>query len=188
MKQDQTPTVREMMEENLEVLRIYRHDLMNQVQLLQAYSQMKKYDRLQDPIAALVSEAQRHSDWSSFPSSIISYALLSRDILYGMLRLHATYEQVAEPAPEAELLAAQVLSDLLDLMGRHAQTLLEPAAVDVWIVSFGEGYEIGWFLSADGQTIDIDWSVWAANWQDKGVELSEETVEDGTEYKLRLHI
>ncbi|HEU4963127.1 MAG TPA: Spo0B domain-containing protein [Bacilli bacterium] len=184
-----TATVRDLMEESLEVLRIYRHDLMNQVQLLQAYSQMKKYDRLQEPIAALVAEAQRHTEWSAFPSSVISYVVLSRDIRYGMmLKLHASYEQVAEPTAEAELLAAQVLSALLDTMGQSAQTRLvpEPVSVDVWIVSFGEGYEIGWFLGGDGQPLAIDWPAWAATWREQGVEMTTETVEDGTEYKLRL--
>jgi stage 0 sporulation protein B (sporulation initiation phosphotransferase) len=179
---------RRLMEENLEVLRTYRHDLMNQVQLLQAYSQMKKYDRMQEPIRALVAEAKRHTEWSSFPSPMISYVVLSRDIRHSMLRLHATYEQVEVPTPEAESRAAKVLSDILDCIGEQSKFLLEPLSVDVWIVSFSQGYEIGWFLSGNenGETPKIDFRYLFARLGQEGIVLRQEETENGSEYSIRL--
>lgn len=179
---------RRLIEENLEVLRTYRHDLMNQVQLLQAYSQMKKYDRMQDPIQAMVEEAQRHTEWSSFPSPLLSYVVLSRDIRHSMLRLHATYEQAEAPSPAAEARAAEVLSDILDCIGDQAKYLLEPLPVDVWIVSFSQGYEIGWFLRGQDveETVKINFDHLFARWKQEGIELRQEETDDGREFSIRL--
>ncbi|MGB8954322.1 MAG: Spo0B domain-containing protein [Tumebacillaceae bacterium] len=175
--------IRTLMEESLEVLRTYRHDLMNQVQLIQAYAQMKKYERLQTPIQALVAEAQRHTEWSSFPSAMVSYVVVSRDISYPMLTLHVSYEQKEAPLDEAEMLAAQVLSDMLDRLGAESKTVLEPIPLDVWIVANGQGYEIGWYISErEGASLPaIDWSAWAQRWEPLGVQFSQEQAEDGTE-------
>ncbi|MBL0387044.1 Spo0B domain-containing protein [Tumebacillus sp. ITR2] len=175
--------IRSMMEDSLEVLRIYRHDLMNQVQLLQAYSQLKKYDRLHEPIQSLVQEAGRHTEWSSMPSSMVSYVVLSRDIKYQMLQLHVSYDQQEEPTEAAEFLAARLLSSLLDTLGEQSKTLLEPLALDVWIVSFRQGYEISWFAD-----LPHDWAAWATAYAVEGVEFVQETGEDGTEYRVRFQL
>ena len=182
--------IRTLMEESLEVLRTYRHDLMNQVQLIQAYTQMKKYERLQTPIQAMVAEAQRHTEWSSFPSAMVSYVVVSRDISYPMLTLHVSYEQKEAPAEEAEMLAVQVLSDMLDRLGAESKTVLEPIPLDVWIVANGQGYEIGWYISErDGAPQPaIDWSEWAQRWEERGVQFSQEQAEDGTENLARFQL
>ncbi|PWK06276.1 Spo0B domain-containing protein [Tumebacillus permanentifrigoris] len=177
------PDMRAMMEDSLEVLRIYRHDLMNQVQLLQAYSQLKKYERLNDPIQALVKEAQRHTEWSAIPSSMVSYVVLSRDIKFQMLQLHVSYEQQEEPTEAAEWLAVRLLGSLLDSLGETSKTLLEPLPIDVWIVSFRQGYEIGWFAD-----VPHDWAAWAMAFAGEGVELVQEPVEDGIEYRVRFQL
>lgn len=174
---------RAMMEESLEVLRIYRHDLMNQVQLLQAYSQLKKYDRLQEPIQAMVQEAQRHTEWSALPSPMVSYVVLSRDIKYPMLQLHVSYDQAEEPTDEAEGLAVCLLERLLDQLGELSKSLLEPISVDVWIVSFRQGYEIGWFAD-----LSTDWEAWFHPFEADGVELLADAVEDGMEYRVRFQL
>jgi stage 0 sporulation protein B (sporulation initiation phosphotransferase) len=182
--------MRSLMAESLSVLRTYRHDLMNQVQLLRAYTQMKKFDRLQGPIDAMVKEAERHTEWSSFPSPILSYTVLSRDIHYPMLRLHVTYEQAEVPSIEAEMLAGRMLSDLLDTLGEVSRTVLEPIPVDVWIVSFRQGYEIGWFVPA-GRTpaVDaLDWETFGKSWRERGGKLTMSPAEDGVEYSMRLSV
>ncbi|MGZ4030718.1 MAG: Spo0B domain-containing protein [Tumebacillaceae bacterium] len=186
-EREQSLEVRALMEESLEVLRIYRHDLMNQVQLLQAYSQMKKFDRLQQPIQALVSEAQRHTEWSSFPSTMISYAVLSRDIRYSMLQLHVSYEQTEVPSLEAEMMATRVLSDLLDDLGEESKTVLEPISVDIWMVSFQQSYEIGWHVSGNGTEPHKAYGLAnSEKWAAQGHEIREEEADDGTEYVVRV--
>jgi stage 0 sporulation protein B (sporulation initiation phosphotransferase) len=181
---------RELMLESLEVLRNYRHDLMNQVQLLQAYSQMKKYDRLEAPIQTLVEEAARHTEWSSFPSPMLSYVVLSHDIRYSMLKVHATYEQMEAPSEVAELLAARVLSDILDCLGAYSLHVLEPLPVDVWIVSFSQGYEIGWFVCGqDGEEEPgPDWETLRGGLQSEGVEWRREQTEEGVEHTVRFQL
>jgi stage 0 sporulation protein B (sporulation initiation phosphotransferase) len=186
-EREQSMEIRDLMEESLEVLRIYRHDLMNQVQLLQAYSQMKKFDRLQEPIQSLVAEAQRHTEWSSFPSTILSYIVLSRDIRYPMLQLHVSYEQSEESSLEAEMVAARVLSDLLDGLGDESKSVLEPISVDIWIVALRNGYEIGWLVSnEDAKSQKTLGQTWAEKWVAQGLECRQEQAEDGIEYVLRI--
>jgi len=182
--------VRTLMEECLDVLRTYRHDLMNQVQLIQAYAQMKKYDRLQTPIRSLVEEAQRHTAWSSFPSAMISYVVLSRDISYLMLNMDVTYEQIAAPTPECEERAALLLADLLDQLGEQSKTVLEPITLDVWIVSFGQGYEIGWSLSQEdlAKIAKIDWQAWQHRWEPLGVVFTQDKTENGVECQVRFQL
>lgn len=182
--------VRTLMEECLEVLRTYRHDLMNQVQLIQAYAQMKKYDRLQAPIRALVEEAQRHTSWSAIPSAMVSYVVLSRDISYLMLNLDVSYEEVNAPTPACEERAALLLADIFDQLGEASKTVLEPITLDVWIVSFGQGYEIGWSLQAEDQakTAELDWDAWHKRWEPLDVSFRQEPTESGVEYQVRFEL
>ncbi|ASS74955.1 hypothetical protein CIG75_08130 [Tumebacillus algifaecis] len=179
--------IRRLMEDSLDVLRIYRHDLMNQVQLIHAYSQMKKFDRLQIPIQSLIAEAQRHTELSALASPMISYVVLTRDICYQMLQLHATYEQLEIPSLKAEQQAALLLLDLLDLVGKHSMNLLEPLRMDVWIVSFGQGYEIGWFLD-DTHACDLDFSAWSKRWGESSSTFQQLQEEDGIEYSIRFQV
>jgi len=186
--QDTAMEMRALMEESLEVLRHYRHDLMNQVQLIQAYAQLKKFDRLQAPIETLVQEAHRHSEWSSFPSSMMSYVVLTRGILYPMMNLHVSYEHVEASSPDAEMEASRVLGALLDRLGAETKRLLEPLPLDVWIASYGQGYEIGWFLrDVDaGALPDIDWEAWTNGLSAKGLTMTLERVEEGLEHVIRI--
>ncbi|TCP59661.1 sensor kinase SpoOB-type protein [Tumebacillus sp. BK434] len=177
--------IRRLMADSLDVLRTYRHDLMNQVQLLHAYSQMKKFDRLQEPIQNLIAEAQRHTEMSAIASPMISYVVLTRDICYQMLHLHASYEQLETPSLQAEQRAAEVLFDLLDHVGKHSMTLLEPLRMDVWIVAFGQGYEIGWFLGGSGDG-EPDFAAWAQRWAAQGIQFQQLQEEDGIEYSIRF--
>jgi stage 0 sporulation protein B (sporulation initiation phosphotransferase) len=179
--------VRRLMEDSLAVLRAYRHDLMNQVQLIQAYSQMKKYDRLQNPIQNLIAEAQRHTEMSSIPSPMISYVVLTRDISYPMLQLHASYEQLETPSLAAESKAAELLQGLLDMVGKHSLTRLNPIRMDVWITAFSQGYEIRWF-TADQDGGLPDFALWAEAWNPQGIELKQLQEEDGIEYSIRFQV
>jgi len=183
----ETMDVRALMEESLDVLRTYRHDLMNHVQLIRAYTQLKKFDRLQEPIGTLVEEARRHTEWSSLPSAMISYVVLSRDIQYPMLNLHVSYEQLETPPEAAETEAALLLAALLDAVGTQSRTRLEPLAFDLWIVSLAEGFEIRWFIGdLDAPTLTIDWAHWTAEHTAPGTLFAQERVEDGVEHVIRL--
>ena len=121
---------------------------------------------------------------------MMSYVVLSRDISYLMLNLDVSYEQIEAPTPACEEQAALILADLLDQLGEQSKTVLEPITLDVWIVSFGQGYEIGWSLNQEDQakTAAIDWDAWRKSWEPVGVSFSQEQAEGGVQYQVRFQL
>ncbi|GAX90956.1 Spo0B domain-containing protein [Effusibacillus lacus] len=78
--------------QSLEMLSHYRHDVMNQIQLLKGYLQLQIYDRLQAPIQKLVNDAQRHSVLSNLPGNELPYVLIKRELAAPMLHLQLEIE------------------------------------------------------------------------------------------------
>ncbi len=181
--------LRSLMEDSLEVLRTYRHDLMNQVQLIHSYSQMKKYDRLQGPIQNLIAEARRHTEMSAIASSMISYVVLSRDICYPMLQVHATCEQAELPTLSIESKAAELLFDLLNMVGQHSMRQFEPLRLDLSIVLWGQAFEIGWHYDRSEHIEDVpDFSRWGEAWAPQGIVMKQHQEEAGIEYSIRFQV
>lgn len=74
--------------DTLQVLSLYRHDVMNQVQLIKGYTQMQKFDRLQSPVQKLVQDAQRQSALSNLPGEKLPYLLTLKDLSAPLVHLH----------------------------------------------------------------------------------------------------
>ncbi|WP_018132407.1 Spo0B domain-containing protein [Effusibacillus pohliae] len=99
--------------ESLRMMSQYRHDVMNQIQLVKGYLQMEKFDRLQHPVQKLISDAQRHSALSNLPGTKLAYALIERDLLSPLLRLQV---ELAEPGGEwDERLEDKILAVVMEV-------------------------------------------------------------------------
>jgi hypothetical protein len=71
----------------LRIFSHYRHDVMNHVQLIKGYLQLKKFDRLESPLQNIIQDAQRHSLLSNVPGTQLPYFLVDRDVSSPMVRL-----------------------------------------------------------------------------------------------------
>lgn len=101
---------REGQEEAIRLLSQYRHDVMNQMQLVKGYLQLKKFDKLQGPVGKLVADARRHSSLSNLPDPRLAYRLLARDLSVPVLVLQV---ELSDPEGAWEYCRKRKFSDRL---------------------------------------------------------------------------
>jgi stage 0 sporulation protein B (sporulation initiation phosphotransferase) len=110
--------------EFLHLLSQYRHDVMNQVQLLKGYLQLQKYDRLHSPLETLIEDAQRHSALSNLPGTYLPYRLIQRELSAPLLHLNVLVENRERYQQEdAELRLLELLEELAESGESAAQDL-----------------------------------------------------------------
>lgn len=97
----------------LRIFSHHRHDVMNHVQLIKGYLQMKKFDRLQSPLQNIIQDAHRHSLLSNVPGTELPYFLLARDVLSSTLHVQVEVDPlVRECIVENEPILLHVLRAL----------------------------------------------------------------------------
>lgn len=141
-------------EEALFLLSKYRHESMNQIQLVKAYSQLGKYDRMSRAIETLVSEARRQNEFSHLLNPILSYAAVSAAFEYtgAKLEIHLSENFSGRTLNlGASMRLANFIYDLFAL----AQELQEDTSADVnWVLTIQpEGQGLGFKLALLGEDV-----------------------------------
>lgn len=68
-------------EQAMQLLSRYRHDLMNDVQLIKGYLQLGKQERVADIIAKIVSDNARYSRIASYPSNL-AFLIMKAELVH----------------------------------------------------------------------------------------------------------
>lgn len=103
----------------LQLLAQYRHDVMNQIQLVKGYMQLNKYDRLDHPIQTLILTSQKHSLMSNLPGDRLPFFLIEQDLSCSMISLQIVLEmESAQLYPKTEEQLITMLQCLL-AAGEH---------------------------------------------------------------------
>jgi stage 0 sporulation protein B (sporulation initiation phosphotransferase) len=143
-------------EETVELLRRYRHDVMNHLQLIQGYIQMDKVDRGREYIDCLAAYAQQHAALSHRELPLISYVALK----------HAVYSPQLElawngpwPAERLDHLLEWKLAGCLDEILQHCGMVSEDSpgklAISFSIPGDHETANIEMYVS--GEHVKEDW-------------------------------
>lgn len=103
--------LREQREETLRMLSQYRHDWLNYIQLVQGYMQMKKYERIADPIRVCVEEAHKHAKIGNLASPFVAYRVMEATLRYPLLQI-----DVQEPGVVEGEIPFAVESELADIL------------------------------------------------------------------------
>lgn len=116
--------------DSLRIFSHYRHDVMNHIQLLKGYMQLKKYERLEKPLQNIILDAYRHSALSNLPGTELAYFFIEQDVSSPMFNLHVELDPIlhrCEAAVERKLIAA-----LKELFGIGEQVSREQGGPINW--------------------------------------------------------
>ncbi|MDB5083985.1 MAG: hypothetical protein JWN30_871 [Bacilli bacterium] len=158
--------------ELLTVLAKYRHEVLNQVQLIKAYIQLGKEERVASALNSLVQAARQHSELGQLWNPIISYAAISAKIDYPGLSIEihtqldgqlpsnqrehdgllAVRDQMPKISDQSSNHLAEILYDLHGL----AQELHEDTSADIqWLLTLipdGNGVRLNLVLLGEAVT------------------------------------
>lgn len=134
----------------LRILSHYRHDVMNHIQLLKGYMQLKKYERLEKPIQNIILDAYRHSALSNLPGRELAYFLIEQDASSPMVNLHVELDPIlyrCEANVEKKLIAA--LKEMFGIGERISQEQGSPMNWNLEIIRHDPGIAINLHVSGE---------------------------------------
>jgi hypothetical protein len=181
--------LREQREETLRMMSQYRHDWLNHIQLVQGYMQMKKYERMADPIRTCVEEARKHAKIGSLPSPLVAYRVMEATLRYPLLQIDVqALGFTGEDLPfvvESEL--ADTFFEICAGGGELANRRGKPVNWSFSILQRGvEGFSIGLHVSGESITDEyVDEVISIVTGQGLVFEASD-PVADG--YQLTFHL
>lgn len=176
----------ELRRESLRILSHYRHDVMNHIQLIKGYLQLKKYERLEKPIQNIIQDAQRHSTLSNLPGIGLPYFLIEWDTSSPMINLHVELDPILHrcDGPDEKRLIA-ILQELVATGERLSQEFGSPMHWNVQIVKHEPGAAIN--LHVSGEHVN-DTYIQSLKQSLSGYGYAlREAIRSGNEYSLTLH-
>jgi sensor histidine kinase regulating citrate/malate metabolism len=84
--------IRELSNSAIEMMRLYRHDVMNDFQLIRGFLQLNKLERVNTCIQHAVERAQKMSVFSDLPDALVGFVLTEAYIRFSLLDLELTTE------------------------------------------------------------------------------------------------
>ncbi|WP_281889027.1 Spo0B domain-containing protein [Paenibacillus sp. YYML68] len=122
---DANETARDTSQQDLRLLRLfnhYRHDWMNDIQILMSYVQLKKYDKLPPMMEKIKDRVQQESMISNLglPSLVVYLLTFKTEVKELQLKVRMNEEVRLQSFADADKLV-QIVKDVLELYKREAQ-------------------------------------------------------------------
>jgi hypothetical protein len=115
MNRSSDDLLRDLSKLALDVLRQYRHDVMNDLQLIRGYVQMNKTESVFQSIQRAVEQSQKLSEFSVLPDALLGFVLLEAQIRFTLLNIETIGGLTAEDSNDAEAETLYPVAPLLRL-------------------------------------------------------------------------
>ncbi|UOF90146.1 Spo0B domain-containing protein [Fodinisporobacter ferrooxydans] len=108
----------------IQLLRQYRHDVMNDLQLIRGFYQLNRTEQMMNSFQQVIDRAQKQAILSSYPDTNIAFALLEADILYPLLDLEIVSIASSESSEHSNVYTMEGVAHFrhaLQVLGTYAQ-------------------------------------------------------------------